>query len=257
MAPHPVPIPLPSNVALEPTVAHPIPAQFVGGLFVALLCVIVAALWGRLWKRSVRQATLPDGATWNFKDSWASNVTAALTGVGAVGIAVADKFPDIVAARSIQEFGVGMAMLGVVAVLAPIAYSAFSASPEIGGIAADRSGSAITATMTNAGGRVGGLLIAATLTLTAAFGSLIGALVLVDSANLDTTTKAWLSIACAAAVVLLVVYAVNSLRILLANLPKKDAYANGVAKLALLSGLITVSCCDSEPKASRIRISLL
>jgi hypothetical protein len=240
-------------VADCPVSSHPIVFELaIGfGLAVAVLALTVRVMLGKPEKYGVmlgqpekrsKTTALPAAASWSFSDSWATNITAVMTAVGAVGTAVADKFPNVVAESSVLEFGVGGAFLGVIAVLAPVAYAAASKSPV---------GTARGEDDVPGGGRWPSLLAAAAMTLTGAFGSLIGVLVLTVDARLGDWTKAWIWILCLASLGLIAWYAFNTLRWVLEATMKEPA---GVARFA---GLFTVSCCGGQAGSVRVRVALL
>lgn len=122
-------------VAGPPRPTHPIGWELLFGVALAVWCVGYAArIRDRKSFSRTSSLVLPNAATWKFTDSWATNLTAVVAAVGAIGAAVADKFQDVVATRSVLEFGVGSALLGVLAVLAPVAYVALSLDPKETGV---------------------------------------------------------------------------------------------------------------------------
>ncbi len=231
-----------------PTVSHPIGWEFAVGAGTALLVVVVVVVLARgSWLRqSAADATsrsksgrairleplvgtkLPAGATFSTKDSWATDLTALIAAIGVVAAAVSDKFPDTVDQQSVLAFSVGIGMLALVATFAPIAYAAFAGTTDAAG------NEPRPASERNPSGNAVGLLIAAFLTLTASFGSLVGILVIVTGARVGQGTKTWIWIACLVGIGLVAVYAGRTLLTLLEAARAKSEFAR-------LSGMVVLT----------------
>ena len=258
-----VPQPLPtSSSPVCPGVTHPIGWELAIGAGLAL--IVLAIVVG--WRRPSLAGKLPGAATFSAKDSWATNLTALVAGVGAIAAVVSDKFPDVVDKQSILEFSVGAALLALVATFAPVAYVAVAGAENPSDThergAEQRSGEtsprdeppAVATDRLERGTKrpsrcALGLLLASFLTLTASFGALAGIPVVAVQAHLTVWTKASIWIATAAGGVLIALYAVRALRRLLLAAAQDEDFTR-------LVGLVVVSCCGSDA-TTRVRIALL
>jgi len=180
------------------------------------------------------ELTLPPGASFDVKNSWATTLTAFITAVAVAAAAFSDKFDAIVDKPYAAEFALASGLFGATALLAPIVYQAFQEIDANGRLC----------------GTTAGLKAASFLTLTAALGALCAAAGLVLAADRlpDTVQVAW-TVGIGIVMILVAMYVVRSLSMLTTA---KDAVA-----VEKLTTLITVSCCGPKDQPPTVRLTLL
>lgn len=149
------------SVRVEPSVIE-------WGLWGWLLgLLIVAGIGAYITKVKAGGPRLPAGGTWTWSDSWASNLTAILTALGAAATFVSDQLEPLVDQAVVVAFGLTAALLLVGAACAPLVYAACQVVTDDAGD--QKAGSALAGTWY-------GWCLASAVTVGAVEGSLSAAL---------------------------------------------------------------------------------
>jgi hypothetical protein len=221
------------------------------GALVSCVAVVSVALIGiskkgvgTLRQVTLRQVTkgLPAAAEWKFSDSWAANITGLTAAAAAVVVAVSDKLEGLITKEQAAAFAVTTAGLTVITALGPMVYEIFLNGKDPG---------APTGTWY-------GLLAAAFMTLTGAFGTL-GAISGVISfqarqgapAGADLvprTVDGGLRFVFWAVAGILLLYAVRTLTRVM------RWAASGAKATTALSGIVSRSCCGAEAATYRVTL---
>ncbi|MEO5743419.1 MAG: hypothetical protein ABIQ53_02355 [Terracoccus sp.] len=195
--------------------------------------------------------TLPASAKWTFADSWATNLTALITGAAAVVAIFAKDLQGVFRDQAPLAFSLTPSVMLAVSALAPIAYGVLQgASPQLH--EATKGAESGTA---EPQGTMWGWCVSASLTLFAIGGSLFAALRLVA----DVRGPAGPSVGKAFAwLILVLVIALVVAYVLRSFLTIANALRLGSSiKLRSLVGMVDVSCCQGAAERPRTRMSLL
>jgi hypothetical protein len=222
--------------------------------------------WGKM--------ALPAAGQWKLSDSWASNITAIITALAAVAAIFSDDLKDVFDHRAPLVFALTTAVMLVFAALAPVGYAVLQryqpqenqvsdvkgpitlghhsqgnqvSNVEVVAEAAGGDGEEFTGTWT-------GWCLAASITVFAVDGSLVAAIGVVDDLHIASSRVMHLADAVIVVIALLLLgYAIRTYE-LLRKVSKTDRSGK---KLKKLTGIVTISCCGSDPSLTRTRMTML
>jgi hypothetical protein len=200
-----------------------------------------------------RFMALPAAGQWKLSDSWASNLTAIITTLAAVAAIFSRDLTDVFDHRAPVVFSLTTAIMLVFAALAPIGYAVHQQSPPqnqkgrtstSGDQGEEKKEEELTGTWT-------GWCLAAGTTLFAVEGSLAAAIGVVhDLHGAEWSVKLGADAVIVVIGVFLLRYAIRTYEVM-----RDVSKAGGKAKG--LSGIVTISCCSSDPSLTRIRMTML